>query len=99
MRVKVLGREDAKQVLLVYPTTLEEYREALEMLGRAARPGAGHGPARGARGPEHGRYVVTTEEQRYRWGLPNLSAGAGMRRGGAARGARPDAGRGVPRPL
>ena len=48
------------------------------MLGRAARPGAGHGPARGARGPEHGRYVVTTEEQRHRWGLPDLSAGAGM---------------------
>ena len=78
MRVKVLGREDARQVLLVYPTTREEYREALEMLGRAARAGAGHGPARGARGPEHGRYVVTTEEQRHRWGLPDLSAGAGM---------------------
>ena len=27
-------------------------------------------------GPQPGRYVVTTEEQRHRWGLPDLSAGA-----------------------
>ena len=66
MRVKFLGREGARKVLLVYPTTLHEYGQALDALG--------HDPARAARRPEHGRYVVTTEEQRRLWGLPDLWA-------------------------
>ena len=57
MRVKTLGR-GSRKVLLVYPTTLEEYRQALATLGRA------------------GRYVVTTEEQRPLWGLPDVTADA-----------------------
>ena len=77
MRVKFLGREGARKVLLVYPTTLDEYRQALETLGRAACPGTGHGPARAAaHGPQHGGYVVTSEAQRHRWGLPDLTARA-----------------------
>ena len=66
MRVKTLERDGSRKVLLVYPTTLDEYGRALEALG--------HDPARAARGPEPGRYVVTTEEQRRLWGLPDLSA-------------------------
>ena len=66
MRVKTLERDGSRKVLLVYPTTLDEYGRALEALG--------HDPARAARGPEPGRYVVTTDEQRRLWGLPDLSA-------------------------
>ena len=55
---------------------LDEYRQTL---GRPARPGAdgvGTDADRAGHGPEPGRYVVTTEEQRHRWGLPDRSGGA-----------------------
>ena len=79
MRVKLLGRDGSRKVLLVYPTTHEEYRRALETLGRPDGPGAegvGTDADRAGHGPQAGGYVVTTEEQRHRWGLPDLSAGA-----------------------
>ena len=77
MHVKILRRKDTGTVLLVYPSTLDEHRQALETLGRGARPAAGHdGLAMGRTesGPPQGCYVVTTEEQRRRWGLPDLAA-------------------------
>ena len=77
MRVKILRRKDTGTVVLVYPSTLDEHRQALETLGRGARPAAGHdGLAMGRTesGPPQGCYVVTTEEQRRRWGLPDLAA-------------------------
>ena len=77
MHVKILRRKDTGTVLLVYPSTLDEHRQALETLGRGARPAAGHdGLAMGRTesGPPQGCYVVTTEEQRCRWGLPDLAA-------------------------
>ena len=79
MRVKLLGRDGSRKVLLVYPTTHEEYRRALETLGRpdgAGAEGAGTDADRAGHGVHTGGYVVTTEEQRHRWGLPDLSAGA-----------------------
>ena len=75
--LKILRRKDTGTVLLVYPSTLDEHRQALETLGRGARPAAGHdGRAMGRTesGPPQGCYVVTTEEQRRRWGLPDLAA-------------------------
>ena len=75
MRVKTLGR-GSRKVLLVYPTTLDEYRQALATLGRADGPGSdGTGTGRAGDGPEPG-YVVTTEEQRPLWGLPDVTADA-----------------------
>ena len=77
MRVKILRRKGTGTVVLVYPSTLDEHRPALETLGRGARPAAGHdGLAMGRTesGPPQGCYVVTTEEQRRRWGLPDLAA-------------------------
>ena len=77
MRVKLLRRHEAGTVLLAYPATLEEYHQALDTLGRPAHPAAGHAgtdPDREGRGRAHGCYVVTTAEQRCRWGLPDLSA-------------------------
>ena len=67
-------------VLLVYPSTIDEYGEALEALGRRARA-AGDGPAAGGpeRGPGPGSWVVTTEEQRRRWDLPDLAASGRVR--------------------
>ena len=77
MRVKLLRRHEASTVLLAYPATIEEYHQALSTLGRPARPAAVHvgaDPDREGRGRLHGCYVVTTAEQRRRWGLPDLSA-------------------------
>ena len=77
MRVKILRRRGTGTVLLVYPSTLDEHRPALETLGRGARPAAGHDDLamkRTGSGPSHSCYVVTTEEQRRRWGLPDLAA-------------------------
>ena len=76
MRVKILRRNDSGTVLLVYPSTLDEHRQVLT-LGRGVRPAAGHDElavGRTASGPPQGCYVVTTEEQRRRWGLPDLAA-------------------------
>ena len=77
MRVKILRRRGTGTVLLVYPSTLDEHRQALETLGRGARPAAGHDDLamkRTGSGPPQSCYVVTTEEQRCRWGLPDLAA-------------------------
>ena len=76
MRVKILRRKDSGPVLLVYPSTLDEHRQVLT-LGRGARPAAGHDElamGRTESGPPQGCFVVTTEEQRRRWGLPDLAA-------------------------
>ena len=76
MRVRLVRRKDDSTVLLVYPSTLDEYGEALETLAHPARPAGSSGPdpALAGRRPAHGCYVVTTEELRHRWGLPDLSA-------------------------
>ena len=76
MRVKLVLLKDDSTVLLVYPSTLDEYGEALETLAHPARAAGSSGPdpALAGRRPAHGCYVVTTEELRHRWGLPDLSA-------------------------
>ena len=78
MRVRQLrGEGDDSAVRLVYPSTIDEYREAIDALERPAAPAADAGPAerQSERRPGHGRcYVVTTAEQRDRWGLPDLRA-------------------------
>ena len=68
MRVKLLRGKDAAGVLLVYPSTLGEYGEAIEAIGRRA--------ASGSAGPRSAdaAYIVTTAAQRDRWGLPDLAA-------------------------
>ena len=70
MRVKMLRRKDASTVLLVYPTTPDEYRQSLKTLVPATVTAAGSRTS----ATVHGPYVVTTEEQRRRWGLPELAA-------------------------
>ena len=72
------ARDGSRKVLLVYPTTLDEYRQALETLGRqgSGADGAGTEAGRAGDGPGPGRYVVTTEEQRLLWGLPDVTADA-----------------------
>ena len=82
MRVKILRRKGTGTVVLVYPSTLDEHRQALETLDRGARPTAGHDDLalkRTGSGPPQACYVVTTEEQRRRWSLPDL-AGCGRAR-------------------
>ena len=54
-----------RRVTLVFPATSAEYEEA--------RVEVGSGPAAAAAG---GRYVLTTDEQRRAWGLPDLANGA-----------------------
>ncbi|MCY4121258.1 MAG: hypothetical protein OXG72_10105, partial [Acidobacteria bacterium] len=70
MRVKMLRRKDATTVLLVYPTTPDEYRQSLKTLVPATVTVAGSRTS----ATVHGPYVVTTEEQRRRWSLPDLAA-------------------------
>ncbi len=68
MRVKLLRERDAAGVLLVYPSTLSEYWEAIEVIDRRAAAGSA-GPT-----PADAAYVVTTSALRHRWGLPDLAA-------------------------
>ena len=67
MRVKLLRDKDNAMVRLVYPSTRAEYGETFETLG-------GRAAGRSGCGGSHGSYVVTTEEQRARWRLPDLLA-------------------------
>ena len=76
MRVKLLRGEDDATVLLVYPSTIDEYGQALDTLGRPAHAAGNRGPdvSRAGRSPADGSCVVTTAEQRARWDLPDLAA-------------------------
>ena len=95
MRVKLLRGKDAAGVLLVYPSTLSEYWEAIEAIDRRAAAGSA-----GSRSAD-AAYVVTTSALRHRWGLAGLAAtgrvpmvdGAeafGLPAGGAGPTANPD---------
>ena len=74
MRVKLLRDEDGATVRLVYPSTLDEYGEAIETLGALAAPVGDDGPDAdgGVDVAIHVSYVVTTESQRAGWQLPDL---------------------------
>ncbi len=75
MRTKLLRGDDDDILLLVYPATMDEHGRALTTLGRPGGP-AGRGPDADGEGhePAYGAWVVTTAEQRDRWGLPDLAA-------------------------
>ena len=73
MRTKLLRRRDAVTVQLVYPSTFDEYRQALDALGGSLpASGSGDSPPAGCR-PGHAAYVVTTAQQRHLWALPDLA--------------------------
>ena len=78
MRTKLLRGRDEVTVQLVYPSTLDEYRQALDALG-GSLPAAGNGdsPPAGCR-PGHAAYVVTTTQQRHLWDLPDLAVSGGV---------------------
>ena len=78
MRTKLLRGRDDVTVLLVYPSTPDEYRQALDALGGTV-PAAGNGdsPPAGCR-PGHAAYVVTTARQRHLWALPDLAVSGGV---------------------
>ena len=75
MRTKLLRGDHDSILLLVYPATMDEHGRALTTLERPGGP-AGRGPDAGGEGhePAYGAWVVTTAEQRDRWGLPDLAA-------------------------
>ncbi len=81
MRVTLLLDDDGAAVRLVYPSTLDEYGEALETLGALARPSSVDGPDvdGGVDVAIHVSYVVTTESQRAGWQLPDLCSSGGAR--------------------
>lgn len=78
MRVRqVRGEGDDGTVLLVYPSTIDEYWKAIDALESPASPTADGGweARRSERRPGPGAgHVVTTAAQRDRWGLPDLGA-------------------------
>ena len=81
MRVKLLRRNDDTRLLLVYPSTCDEYGDALDRLGDLFRA-SGNGRPDASRAddrPATCYYMVTTAEQRARWGLPDLVASARAR--------------------
>ena len=81
MRVKLLRDDDGVTVRLVYPSTLDEYGEAIETLGALAVPAGDDGP--NVDGDVdvaiHVSYVVTTESQRAGWQLADLCSSGGAR--------------------
>ena len=81
MRVTLLRDDDGAAVRLVYPSTLDEYGEALETLGAVAGPSGVDVPkvAGGVDVASYVSYVVTTESQRARWQLPDLCSSGGAR--------------------
>ena len=80
MRVKLLKGQDDTTVVLTYADTADEYRQALEVLGRPAWPVGDRGPdVCSGSGPGHAPYVVTTATQRTDWGLPDLTLRPGAR--------------------
>ena len=77
MRTKLLRGRDEVTVQLVYPSTLDEYRQALDALG-GSLPAAGNGDSPAAVcQPGHAAYLVTTARQRHLWALPDLAVSAG----------------------
>ena len=79
MRMKVFQASGERRFLLVYPSTLEHYRQAFRAPDRPAERGANRAPAPS---PERSRsaqacYVVTTSAKRRQWGLPDFT-GAGL---------------------
>ena len=71
MRTKLLRCRDDVTVQLVYPSTLEEYRQVLDALGGASAAvasGESDSVAAGSR-PRSAAYVITTAQQRHLWGL------------------------------
>ena len=78
MRTKLLRGRDEVTVQFVYPSTLDEYRQALDAFG-GSLPAAGNGdsPLAGCR-PGHAAYVVTTAQQRHLWDLPDLTVSGGV---------------------
>ena len=75
MRTKLLRCRENVTVQLVYPSTLEEYRQVLEALGSAGPAVVNGEPASAPAESEAAKaaYVVTTAQQRYLWGLPDVA--------------------------
>ena len=69
MRTKLLRAKEEVTVQLVYPSTVDEYREALDVLGRPVDADSAPADSEAA----HAAYVVTTAQQRHLWGLPDLT--------------------------
>ena len=74
MRTKLLRGEDTT-VLLVYPSSAEEYRQAFRTLGGSARGAekSGSDPDSAESRAARAAYVVTAATQRHRWELPDLA--------------------------
>ncbi len=75
MRTKLLRCRDDVTVQLVYPSTLEEYRQVLDAVGGTA-PAVANGESdsvAAASRPGNAGYVVTAAQQRHLWGLADLT--------------------------
>lgn len=80
MRTKFLRGREGVTIQLVYPSTLDEYRQALDALA-GFPPAVGVGdPASVPAGsePRQAAYVVTTAQQRHLWDLPDLAVSGGV---------------------
>ena len=75
MRTKLLRGAEDTTVLLVYPSTVGEYRQAFRTLSGSAPETNKHGVESAPAGsrPVRGAYVATTAQQRHLWDLPDLA--------------------------
>ena len=74
MRTKLLRGAGDTTVLLVYPSTVGDYRQALRTLsGSATETETGVESARAVSCPARAAYVATTAQQRHLWDLPDLA--------------------------
>ncbi len=72
MRTKLLRGEDIA-VLLVYPSSADEYRQALRTLGGCAPRAGESAPEPAGSRPVRAAYVATTAQQRHLWNLSDLA--------------------------
>ena len=73
MRTKLLRGSEDTTVLLVYPSTVDEYRQALSTLGGSAPEAGEPAPAPAGSRAARAAYVVTAARQRHLWNLPDLA--------------------------
>ena len=73
MRTKLLRGSEDTTVLLVYPSSADEYRQALRTLGGSAPEAGETAPEASGSRPARATYVVTAARQRHLWNLPDLA--------------------------
>ena len=85
MRTQLLRGTEDTTVLLVYPSSADEYRLALRTLGGSSPEAGDPAPEPAGCRPARAAYVVTAATQRHLWQLPDLAVSGRCAVAGEAR--------------